>query len=98
MGVVLLGYSTEAEFCVSSSKVTSVTVRLALVNPLRLAGIATVRTQRQPALPLLAPCCWQACLDTSSPIDSSRVVAQPGKELTDKLAQGETVPTPEVAI
>src|SRR5260370_30366848 len=46
---VLLGYSAEAEFCVSSSEFTSVAVRPALVSPLVLAGIATVLTQRLPA-------------------------------------------------
>src|SRR5260370_32788597 len=46
---VLLGYSAEAEFCVSSSEFTSVAVRPALVNLLVLAGIATVRAQRLPA-------------------------------------------------
>src|SRR5260370_30029180 len=47
--LALLGYPAEAEFCVSSSEFTSVTVRPALVNPLVLAGIATVRAQRLPA-------------------------------------------------
>src|SRR5260370_13954176 len=46
---VLLGYSAEGEFCVSSSEFTSVAVGPALVNLLVLAGIATARAQRLPA-------------------------------------------------
>src|ERR1035437_6171306 len=46
---VLLEYAVGSEFCVSSSEFTSAAVRRELVNPLVLAGIATVRTQRESA-------------------------------------------------
>jgi hypothetical protein len=38
--IVLLGYSVEPEFCVSSSEFTAVAVPMALVSPLVLAGLA----------------------------------------------------------
>jgi hypothetical protein len=43
---VLLGYSVEPEFCVSSSEFTAVAVPQALVSPLVLAWVADGQTHR----------------------------------------------------
>ena len=43
---VLLGYSAEPEFCLSSSEFTAVAVPQALVSQLVLAGVADGRTHR----------------------------------------------------
>jgi hypothetical protein len=43
---VLLGYSVEPEFCVSSSEFTAVAVPQKLVSPLVLAGVADGQTHR----------------------------------------------------